>query len=138
MCRTPHARGDVKCNRTLHDELRHAVASTPANLTEHQSVLVSARFRSRSVAPPSPRHHAFCFDLAGGVLFFYFVWWWRARSGFSKGETDRILSANSVDEVLQKLFSGGKDFAKLRLNLFLHFVRPQKGVWGMNAGGFWV
>jgi hypothetical protein len=40
-----------------------------------------------------------------------------------------------VDEVLQKLFSGGKDFAKLRLNLFLHFSRPQKGVWGMNAGG---
>jgi hypothetical protein len=40
-----------------------------------------------------------------------------------------------VDEVLQKLFSGGKDFAKLRLILFLHFVRPQKGVWGMNAGG---
>ena len=42
-----------------------------------------------------------------------------------------------MDEVLQKLFSGGKDFAKLRLNLSLHFVRPQKGVWGMNAGGFW-
>jgi len=45
-----------------------------------------------------------------------------------------------VDEVLPKLFSGGKDLAKLRLNLFLYFVRPQKGVWGMNAGGlldFW-
>jgi hypothetical protein len=45
-----------------------------------------------------------------------------------------------VDSVLPKLFSGGKDLAKLRLNLYLHFVRPQKGVWGMNAGGlldFW-
>jgi len=32
-----------------------------------------------------------------------------------------------VDEVLQKLFSGGKDFAKLRLILFLHFVRAEEG-----------
>jgi len=32
-----------------------------------------------------------------------------------------------VDEVLQKLFSGGKDFAKLRLNLSLHFARAEEG-----------
>jgi len=34
------------------------------------------------------------------------------------------------DSVLPKLFSGEKDLAKTRL-----IYRPQKGVWGMNAGG---
>ena len=34
-----------------------------------------------------------------------------------------------------KLFSGEKDLAKPRLNS-LEFSRPQKGVWGMSAGGF--
>jgi hypothetical protein len=67
-----------------------------------------------------------------GVLFFYFVWWWRARSSFSKGETDGILSANSVDSVLPNYFLGiwiwqNRDCIS----------RPQKRVWGMNAGGFW-
>jgi len=45
------------------------------------------------------------------------------------------------DSVLRKLFSGDMDFRKTETNLFLDFVRPQKGVWGMNAGGlnliFW-
>jgi len=40
-----------------------------------------------------------------------------------------------VDSVLRKLFSGDFDFRKTETNLFLYFVRPQKGVWGMNAGG---
>jgi len=52
------------------------------------------------------------------------------RSGFSKGETDGILSANSVDSVLPNYFLGiwiwqNRDCIS----------RPQKGVWGMNAGG---
>ena len=39
-----------------------------------------------------------------------------AKSGFSlRGETGGILSANSSDSA--------------------EFSRPQKGVWGMNAGG---
>jgi len=34
----------------------------------------------------------------------------------------------------QKLFSGDMDFRKTETNFFA-FARPQKGVWGMNAGG---
>jgi len=41
----------------------------------------------------------------------------------------------------EKLFSGERIFRFASANLFLDFVRPQKGVWGMNAGGlnliFW-
>jgi len=36
------------------------------------------------------------------------------------------------DSVLRKLFSGDMDFRKTESK----FSRPQKGVWGMNAGGF--
>jgi hypothetical protein len=35
----------------------------------------------------------------------------------------------------EKLFSGERIFRFASANLILHFVRPQKGVWGMNAGG---
>ena len=67
-----------------------------------------------------------------GFSLFYFVWWWRVRAGFSKGETDGILSSHSsVDSVLPNYFSGDLDLAKPRLNC----SRPQKVVWGMNAGG---
>src|SRR3990167_10761359 len=87
---------------------------------------VSLRFCC--VAPPSPRHHAFCF-VWRDFLFVFSVWWWRERGRVSpKGETGGIQIADSV---LPKLFSGGKDLAKPRL-----ISRPQKGVWGMNAGGF--
>src|SRR3989344_1038565 len=87
---------------------------------------VSLRFCC--VAPPSPRHHAFCF-VWRDFLFVFSVWWWRERGRVSpKGETGGIQIADSV---LPKLFSGGKDLAKPRL-----IFRPQKGVWGMNAGGF--
>src|SRR3989344_775869 len=83
-------------------------------------------FRSALASPPR-----ILFLFCGRFLFFYFVWWWRARSGFSKGETDGILSANSVDSVLPNYFLGiwiwqNRDCVS----------RPQKGVWGMNAGGF--
>jgi len=40
------------------------------------------------------------------------------------------VAGRNADSVLPKLFSGGKDLAKPRL-----ISRPQKGVWGMNAGG---
>jgi hypothetical protein len=54
-------------------EFRHAVASTPAKLTEHLQVLASSRFRSRSVVPPShfPRIHAFLF----AAVFEFFLEW---------------------------------------------------------------
>jgi len=107
----------VKCNRTLRYELRHGSASAP----EHAG---SVFLRFCCSVPPSPRHHAFFFDLAGGFLFLDSVWWWRARSGFSKGEIDGILSANSVDEVLAKLFFGDIDLAKLRL----HFPPAERGL----------
>jgi len=45
------------------------------------------------------------------------------------------VAGRNADSVLPKLFSGGKDLAKPRL-----ICRPQKGVWGMNAGGIslWI
>src|SRR3990167_9069017 len=83
-----------------------------------------------------------------GFSLFDFVWWWRARSGFSlRGETDGILSANSVDSVLPKLFSGDFDLAKPRL-IFLKFgeirvwIPPAERGLGNECGralsfGFW-
>src|SRR3989338_8745718 len=41
---------------------------------------VSLRFCC--VAPPSPRHHAFCF-VWRDFLFFFSVWWWRERGRVS-------------------------------------------------------
>src|SRR3989338_1757068 len=68
--------------------------------TEHKEC---ARFRSRSVAPPSPPHN---------VLFGVVV-----RAGFSKGETDGVLNANSVDSVLRNYFLG-HGFAKTETDVF--------------------
>ena len=87
---------------------------------------------SRS-ALASPPRILFCFC----VISVFFFWYGAGRRGrvSPKGETDGILSADSVDSVLRKLFSGDFDFRKTETNLFLYFVRPQKGVWGMNAGG---
>ncbi|OGI66121.1 hypothetical protein A3A95_00170 [Candidatus Nomurabacteria bacterium RIFCSPLOWO2_01_FULL_39_18] len=60
-------------------------------------------------------------------LFYFSVWWWRERGRVSpKGETDGIQNGLGF----AKLFSGEKDLAKPR-----RISRPQKGVWGMNAGG---
>ena len=90
MMATLHASDNVKCNHTLREEFRHAVASTTAKLTEHLQVLVSSRFRSRSVVPPSPFPASMLFCLWRFLNFF-----WngagKARAGFSfKGETDGI------------------------------------------------
>ena len=115
----------MKCNRTLHDEFRHGSASAP----EHAG---SVFLRFCCSVPPSSRHHAFCF-VWRGFLFFDLVWWWRARSGFSKGETDGILVPIRWTRFCQNYFLGiwiwqNRDCIS----------RPQKGVWGMNAGGFCI
>ena len=120
-------RGDVKCNRTLHDEFRHAVAST----SEYCRVRQYSSVPAPSLRPRPPPRILFCIPPIQFLFFGMVV----ARSGFSKGETDGILSANSVVSVLPNYFSGDFDLAKPRLTFSLLFVRPQKGVWGMNAGG---
>src|SRR3989338_4735196 len=85
---------------------------------------VSLRFCC--VAPPSPRHHAFCF-VWRDFLFVFSVWWWRERGRVSpKGETGGIQIADSV---LPKLFSGGKGFGKT-----LGFFPAGRRGWGEGGG----
>src|SRR3989344_1863813 len=55
---------------------------------------------------------------------FFFLW-------FCPPSIRTVWRGFNSDSVLRKLFSGEKDLAKPRL-----ISRPQKGVWGMNAGGF--
>jgi len=55
--------------------------------------------------------------LAVGFLFFYFVWWWRARSGFSKGETDGILVPIRWTRFCQTIF-WGYGFGKTETDFF--------------------
>src|SRR3989344_5809661 len=82
---------------------------------------------------------AFLF-FAGGWIFskmertFFFL-------GFCPPSIRAVWRGFNADSGLRKLFSGDFDFRKTETNLFLNFARPQKGVWGMNAGGllefFW-
>ena len=65
-CGTLRECGGVKCNRTLRYEFRHGSASAP----EHAG---SVFLRFCCSVPPSPRHHAFCFDLAG--VFSFWIWY---------------------------------------------------------------
>src|SRR3989338_5895446 len=77
--------------------LRRTPSRRSVHSTEHKEC---ARLRSRSVAPPSPRHPTFYFDLAG-VFSFFILYGGGGRGRVSpKGETDGILNANSVDSVL--------------------------------------
>jgi len=115
----------VKCNRTLHDEFRHGTASAPPDCRVRQSA-------SASAVPLRPRlatTHSFLFG--GGFLFFDLVWWWRARSGFSKGETDGILVPTRWTKFWQNYFLG-KGFAKTSALLFLNLdvANGKGGVWG--------
>jgi len=115
----------VNLNRTLHDEFRHAVASTPP----------STRNVLGSVPAPSPRPRLatthsvlICHDFH----FLFSVWWWRARSGFSKGETDGILVPIRWTKFWQSYFLGRKGFAKTSAHLFLNLdvANGKGGVWG--------
>jgi hypothetical protein len=86
-------RGGLKLNRTL-VSFRHHLAS----LGGHQrKMFLAFRICARPIS--SKKERTFFF----GVLPSKYSGRWR---GFN------------ADEVLQKLFSGGKDFAKLRLILF--------------------
>ena len=78
-------RGEAKLICMLHDEFRHAAASTPPDCRVRQSVSVPAP----SLRPRLATTHSVLF--AADSDFFFSVWWWWARSGFFKGETDGIL-----------------------------------------------
>ena len=125
MSRTRKACGDVKCNRTLHDEFRHAVASTSECCRGRQHSSVPAP----SLRPRLATTHSVLFG--GEFLFFYLVWWWRARSGFSKRETDGILVPIQWTKFWQNYFLG-KGFAKTSTHSFLNleFANGKGGVWG--------
>jgi len=115
----------VKCNRTLHDEFRHGTASAPPDCRIRQSV-------SASAVPLRPRlatTHSFLVWRDSSFLFS--VWWWRARSGFSKGETDGILVPIRWTKFWQDYFLG-KGFAKTSAHLFLNLdvANGKGGVWG--------
>ena len=115
----------MKCNRTLHDEFRHAVASTSEHCRGRQCSSVPAP----SLRPRLATTHSFliCHDFH----FLFSVWWWRARSGFSKGETDGILVLIRWTKFWQNYFLG-KGFAKTSAHLFLNsdVANGKGGVWG--------
>ena len=106
LMRTLRVRGDLKLNRTL-VSFRHRLASL-GNPKEKCSLLFGfARDR---------------FFLKMERTFFFL--------GFCPRSFWAVWRGFNSDSVLPKLFSGEKDLAKPRL-----ISRPQKGVWGMNAGG---
>ena len=108
----------MKCNRTLHDELRHAVASTPPNTR----ILVFA-----SVPAPSlrPRHHA---------MYFLVV---MARAGFSKGETDGVLVPIRWTRFCETIFwekdSQNLGYCFLKFGGILFLVSARRRGLGRNA-----
>ena len=107
----------MKCNRTLHDELRHSSASAP----EHAGACSSAsavpfRPRLNEYVDLLGRHHA-CYLICRDFRFLFSVWWWRARSGFSKGETDGILVPIRWTRFCQTIF-WGKGFGKTETDFF--------------------
>jgi len=51
--------------------------------------------------------------------------------GSARKDIRAVWRGFNADSVLPKLFSGDMDFRKTSAE----FSRPQKGVWGMNAGG---
>ena len=59
--------------------------------------------------------------------------------GFCPPSIRAVWRGFNLDSVLRKLFSGDLDFRKTETNVFSGnsdlVFRPQKGVWGMNAGG---
>ena len=65
---------------------------------------------------------------------FFFFW------GFAEGG-EAVGGLQWGEGKSENLFSGESFFLFASANLFLDFVRAQKGVWGMNAGGlnliFW-
>jgi len=48
----------------------------------------------------------------------------------------RLPNSKTNELKFCQILSPENSFGKTETNLFLNFVRPQKGVWGMNAGGF--
>jgi len=96
---------------------------------------MTAFLRSRSVAPPSPRHHAFCFDLPR-LPFSFFGMVVAGEVGFLlKGETDGILVLIRWTRFCQTIF-WGYGFGKTETNLFLDFVRAEEGSGEESARAF--
>ena len=115
----------MKCNRTLHDEFRHAVAST----SEHCRGRKCSSVPAPSLRPRLATTHSVL--ICHNFHFLFLVWWWRARSGFSKGETDGILVPIRWTKFWQNYFLG-KGFAKTSAHLFLNLdvANGKGGVWG--------
>ena len=85
-------------------------------------------FRFCCVAPPSP-HHAHAFFVFARFWFSFFGMVVARRGRVSpKGETGGIQMRTRF---CQNYFLGKRIWQNLGW-----FFRPQKGVWGMNAGGF--
>lgn len=84
------------------------VRSTTNSVTaQHplQNTLKGVFLRFCRSVPPSPRHHAFCFDLARShFLFFGMVV--AGEAGFLQRRNWRNSSANSVDSILPNYFLG--------------------------------
>jgi len=116
MYRTRGARGGSKLNRTLHE--------SPATASLHS-------------ATPKRKNVPCSFDFRGGGFFLK----WKGHSSFwgsARKDIRAVWRGFNSDSVLPKLFSGDWIFAKPRLifsGKFEFGFRPQKGVWGMNAGG---
>ena len=114
--RTPRMRGNVKCNRTLHE--------SPATASLH-----SATPKRKNVP---------CFSYFRGGGFFlkwkgYFSFWGSTLQVFGQCGEEKCGLGKA------KIFFLGKGFFTLPRLIFLgefgFGFRPQKGVWGMNAGG---
>jgi len=87
------------------------------SVTAHRPLRDTAEavsLRYRCSAPPSPRHHAFCFDLAG-VFSFFILYGGGGRGRVSPKEK---LAEFKCGLGFAKLFSGDFDLAKPRLIYF--------------------
>ena len=118
----------MKCNRTLHDEFRHAVAST----SEYCRVRQYSSVPAPSLRPRLATTHSVL--IWRDFLFLFSVWWWRARAGFSKGEPDGILVPIRWTRFCQNYFSGDLDLAKPRL----HFPPAERGLGNECGRGFGI
>jgi len=118
-CGTRGARGEAKLNRTLS-------APSPASIIAPVATSQKFSLTIFLLRSPSEKNSKKEREIS-------------AR--FRPPSIRAVWRGFNSDSVLRKLFSGDMDFRKTETNLFLDFVRPQKGVWGMNAGGlnliFW-
>lgn len=112
MYRTRGARGEAKLNRTLHESPRHRLASL-GNPKKKNVLSILEEIHPRE-NQKSERHFSF---------------WGSAFQVFRQ-----CGGASIRTRFCENYFLGIRIFAKPRLIFHEEFSRPQKGVWGMNAG----